>query len=239
MRRDRKTCVWIIAFMFAFLFSGFVFSEDSTQQAPAKVKKGLYAEGTPTRAIQDLDAKLDDFKVRVGGKPLSPEDREFNRKLKQNIIHGTFDIAELAKLSLGKHWEPRTPKERDEFIKLLTDLLEERALFAKEQSAAKSKSGGKYFVAYKGSKDIGKDRAFVMTRVTVPSENITINLNYKMKKKDNEWMIYDIIVDEASLVDNYRYQFNSIITKHGYPDLVGRMSSKLDQIKKDRDGEAE
>ena len=216
----------------------FVIALVCTAEAKTKKKNKKYASpGTPTRAIQDLDDILDDFKVREGGKPLSKADEKFNRDLKQKIITGTFDVRELAMLSLGKHWNVKTPKEQQEFVDLLTQLLEEKALFSKEQSASKSKSGGKYNVIYRGHKYLNKDRtrAFVATRVVVPSENITITLNYKMKKKGPEWKIYDIVVDEASLVDNYKYQFNSIITKHGYPDLVSRMSSKLTKLKKQRD----
>lgn len=218
-----------MSFIVLFSLALMVFSSSSSG---AKVQS-YYPQGTPTRAIQDLDDMLDDFIVKKKGEKLTPDEEEFNRNLKQKIIKGTFDIRELAKLSLSKHWPQRTKEEQDEFVQILTDLLEEKALFSKEQSAAKSKSGGKYFVRYNGHKFMNKqgDRAFVSTRVVVPSENITITLNYKMKKAGNIWMIFDIIVEEASLVDNYRYQFNNIITKHGYPDLVRRMKDKLNDLK--------
>lgn len=195
-----------------------------------------YPSGTPTRAIQDLDDMLDDFIVKKKGEKLTPKEEAHNRELKQKIIHGTFDIRELSKRSLGKHWKDRTEEERDHFVQVLTDLLEEKALFSKEQSAAKSKEGGKYFVVYRGHryKDGTKTHAFVRTKVVIPAENIDIELNYRLRKGSNDWMIYDIIVDEASLVNNYRYQFNSIITKHGYKDLIRRMETKLDEFKKDR-----
>jgi len=200
--------------------------------------KRYYPEGTPTRAIQALDDMLGDFITKPKGQKLSPSEEEHNRALKKKILHGTFDIRELARLSLGNHWERRTEAERDQFVNLLTDLLEEKALFSKEQSAAKSKEGGKYFVVYRGEKFDGpaKDRAFVRTKVVVPSEKVDISLNYKLKKASSEWKIYDVIVDEASLVDNYRYQFDSIIKKHGYADLVRRMQNKLDEIRRDRSG---
>lgn len=198
--------------------------------------KNLSPEGTPTRAIQDLDDTLDDFIVKPKGEKLTAKEEEQNQQLKQKIIHGTFDIRELAKLSLAKHWAERSKAEQDQFVDLLMNLLEEKALFSKEQSAAKSKSGGKYAVIYNGHKFIDKEqsRAFVRTKVSVPSESITITLNYRMKKESDGWKIYDIIVDEASLVDNYKYQFNSIITQHGYPELVSRMSKKLDELRKKR-----
>jgi phospholipid transport system substrate-binding protein len=197
------------------------------------VKQGNYlAKGTPTRAIQELDDMLDDFHV---GK-LTAQQEEENRELKRKIIHGTFDIHELAKLALAKHWTEISAEEQERFAKLLTDLLEEKALFSKEQMAAKSKSAKKYRVLYKGDKftDPKQTIAFTRTRVVIPSENIDIGLNYKLKRQDGNWKIFDVIVDEASLVDNYRYQFDSIIKKHGYPDLVKRMTDKLEEFRKKR-----
>ncbi|MFH1829319.1 MAG: ABC transporter substrate-binding protein [Pseudomonadota bacterium] len=196
-------------------------------------KRNYYPTGSPTRAIQELDDTLDDFNVAPKGKNLTSEQEAHNKKVKQDIIHGTFDIRELSKLSLSKHWKERKPDEQDQFVKLLTDLLEEKALFSKEQSAAKSKTGGKYYVVYRGHKFLNpeKTRSFVRTKVVVPSENIDIMLNYRLKKMEGEWKIYDVIVDEASLVDNYRFQFDSIIKKHGYEELVGRMNKKLQEIR--------
>lgn len=205
------------------------------QQAAGPTKK-YYPDGTPTRSIQGLDDMLDDFITKPKGEKLTAQEESHNRDLKKRILHGTFDIRELARLSLAKHWDARSEAERSQFVGLLTDLLEEKALFSKEQSASKSKSGGKYFVVYRGEKfeDAGKARAFVRTKVVVPSENVDISLNYKVKKGSGDWKIFDIIVDEASLVENYKFQFDSIIKKHGYQDLVRRMQTKLSDIRADR-----
>lgn len=188
---------------------------------------------SPTGAIKDLDAMLDDFKT---GTNLSANEEEHNRQLKMKIIHGTFDVRELSKLSLAKHWFNLTDAQRDHFVDLMVSLLEEKALFSKEQSAAKSKKGGKYKVFYKGHKylDAKESKSFVRTKVVIPSENIDIDLNYRLRRQGGEWKIYDVIVDEASLVANYKYQFNSIITKHGYDELVNRMTKKLNEIKTER-----
>lgn len=209
-----------------------VFCFVSLNSAQALSQK-LAKIGSPTRAIQDLDGMLDEFKK---GKNLSKTDEEFNRKLKKKILHGTFDVRALSQLALSKHWTERKRSEQDKFVDLMVALLEEKALFSHEQSAAKSKQGGKYMVSYVSERflDEQKAHAFVHTKVSVPSEKVTIHLNYRLKKQGDEWKIYDIIVDEASLVSNYRYQFNSIITKNGYDHLVGLMSKKLDELKAKR-----
>jgi len=202
--------------------------------AKSKIRTDVKQRQTPTEAIKELDAMLDDFK---SGKNLTPTEEAHNRELKMKIIHGTFDVRELSKLALSKHWDTLTPEQRNHFVDLMVSLLEEKALFSKEQSAAKSKKGGKYVVKYKGHKYLGTDKkkSFVKTMVIVPSENIDINLNYRLKREDGEWKIYDVIVDEASLVANYKFQFNSIITKHSYDELVRRMTKKLNEIKADRE----
>jgi phospholipid transport system substrate-binding protein len=213
--------------------TGDVVKKDAAAKDTAAAKDAGPLAISPTQAIKDLDAMLDDFKT---GKNLSAADEQHNRDLKMNIIHGTFDIRELSKLALGNHWPTLTTQQQDHFVDLMVSLLEEKALFSKEQSAAKSKSGGKYKVVYQGHKflDPAKTRAFVKTKVLVPSENIDINLNYKLKTDNGKWKIYDVIVDEASLVANYKFQFNSIITKNSYDELVNRMQKKLDEIKTNR-----
>lgn len=199
-------------------------------------KKQYFPQGTPTRAIQDLDDTLDSFITKKRGEALTADEQAKNRALKQRVIRGTLDVRELSRLSLAKHWTAIGASEQDRFVNLLLDILEEKALFAKEQSATKSKNGGKYFVSYKGHKfESGADeRSFVKTRVNVPSENISIEINYRLKKDGGVWKIYDIIVDDSSLVDNYRYQFDSIIAKGGFQDLIQRMSKKLSEIKSQR-----
>ncbi|PIR16373.1 MAG: hypothetical protein COV46_08560 [Deltaproteobacteria bacterium CG11_big_fil_rev_8_21_14_0_20_49_13] len=188
--------------------------------------------GTPTRAIQDLDDKLDDYKTGA----LPPADEEFNRSLKKEILHGTFNIRELSRLALGKHWTPLTEKERNDFVQLMTDLLENRAILSKEQGKKKAKSQNVYTVSYRGDKLLNpeKTRALTRTSVFVKSEDIRVSIDYKLKKEADEWKIFDVILDGASLLDNYKYQFDSIIKKGGFQDLVGRMQRKLTSIRNEK-----
>ncbi len=197
----------------------------TTQSAP----KGNVAEapaGTPTRAIQDLEKKADNYKTGN----ITAEDKANNIKLKREIITGTFDIHELSKLALDKHWSTLTPADQSSFVDLMIQLLEKKAILSKEQTKTQGKS---YFVKYLAETylDAPKTRSRVRTQIYVPKEDVHVSIDYKLVKVGNEWKIFDVIVDDASLVDNYKYQFNSIITKHGYPELVTRMKKKLEEMK--------
>jgi len=183
-------------------------------------------EGTPTREIQDIETKMDAFKT---GNNLSAEEKANNAKIKRDILTGTFDLRELSRLALDKYWNQISATEQTNFVSLMTDLLETKAIFSKEQSKAQGKA---YTVQYLGDTySDNKSQAKSRTKIVIPKDSTKVGIDYKLKKDAGGWKIFDVVVDDASLVDNYRYQFDAIISKHGYPELVNRMRQKLAEIK--------
>ena len=183
-------------------------------------------QGTPTREIQEIEVKMDAFKT---GSDISAADRANNAQIKREILTGTFDLRELSRLALDKHWGGLSAAEQSNFVSLMTDLLETKAIFSKEQTKTRGKP---YTVQYLGDTYLNeKTRAKTRTKVTVPKEKVKVDIEYKLKKDPGGWKVFDIIVDDASLVDNYRYQFDSIISKNGYGELVRRMQNKLKELK--------
>lgn len=192
------------------------------------------AAQTPTASIKELDRKLNDYRT---GSDLTLAEKEHNKQLKNDILHSTFDVRELSRMALSRHWNERSPQEQDDFVNLMIDLLMERGILSKEQGKKKAKSDSIYSVSYRGDKylDPNKTRALAKTMVNIKGDNVKAALDYKLVLEGNQWKIYDVIVDGASLMENYRYQFDSIITKSGYPDLVARMQRKLDTFKSEGD----
>ncbi|MBL7685739.1 MAG: hypothetical protein JNK65_06875, partial [Deltaproteobacteria bacterium] len=88
--------------------SGSIVVRDQTPEAPA---------GTPLRAIQDLEKKMDDYQT---GDDASAEQKAKNAQIKKEIINGTFDIRELCKLALDKNWGQRSAAEQNQFVSLMT-----------------------------------------------------------------------------------------------------------------------
>lgn len=188
---------------------------------------------TPTQAIKDLDGMLTGYHT---GDDLTRMQQMENRRLKRRILYGTFDLRELCRIALGKHWKGRTAQEQDDFVALMTALLEEKAILSKEQGQKKAGSSEVYKVSYKGHTMLAgneQHKALVKTGVYVPSHKVTIDLNYKVRLGSSIWKIYDVIVDDSSLVENYRFQFDGIITEHGYADLIRRMEEKLTEIQRE------
>ncbi len=201
-------------------------AESSTQTAGQSTTPQAASIGTPTRAVQDLELKTDNYKT---GSNLTAADRAKNAQIKHDAITGTFDLRELCRLALDKHWGQRSAVEQNEFVALMTRLLETKAILSKEQSKTQGK---KYSIKYLGESylDPQKAKAKTKTIIYIPKENTKVAIDYKLIKMANGWKVFDIIVDDASLVDNYKFQFDSIITKYGYPELVSRMRKKLTEF---------
>lgn len=199
-----------------------VVEEKEFKQVPLPPDKIL----NPMDSIKELDKKIDAYKT---GSNLTSEEIDANKRLKREIIRGTFDLKELCKLALARHWNDITNEDQKYFSKLMTNLLEKKAIFSKEQVKGE---GRPYRINYQKNKflDPEKKKSLVTTKIIIPSKKIDLNLNYKLKITPYGWKIFDVIVDDASLVENYKFQFDAIIKKHGYPDLVRRMENKLKEM---------
>src|SRR3990170_346015 len=144
--------------------------------------------------------------------------KERREQLKQ-ILFARFDFAEMAKRSLGANWRRRTPKEQEEFVRLFTDLLE-RAY------ADTIESYGDEKIVYVGERLDG-GYADVSSKV-LTSKGEEFSLNYRAHFVGGEWRVYDVVVENISMVNNYRSQFNRVISNASYEELVRRLKDKAD-----------
>jgi phospholipid transport system substrate-binding protein len=175
--------------------------------------------GQPTeqlRAQVDRVIKvLDDPELKK--ESLAKERRAAVRKIANEI----FDFGETAKRSLARHWAPLTPAERDEFVELFADLLE-RSYISKIELYGGEK------VAYVGE-TIDGDQATVKTKITT-KQGTEIPIDYRMLRRGDKWLVYDVIIEGVSLVANYRVQFNKIIVTSSYQKLVKKMRDKQEEF---------
>ena len=149
-----------------------------------------------------------------------PEKAEERRMQIRAALDQRFDWEEMSRRSLGLHWAKRTPDEKKEFIGLYKKLLERTYL-----DKVESYSGEK--VVYLGDKiDNGYSTVNVKIITTKDQE---IQVEYRVQNKKEDWLVYDIFIEGVSLVNNYRAQFNSILTKSSYQQLVQRLTEKVSQ----------
>jgi len=136
------------------------------------------------------------------------------------LVAELFDFPELARLSLGPHWQQRSPQERKEFITLFGKLIA-RSHFMKIPTKAKAEQ------RYVGERIEG-DRAIV--QAVVMAEDNEIPIDYALVRHNGTWRIYDLGIDGMRLSEIYRSQFNKVISTGSYDDLVRRMQIKLQEF---------
>lgn len=180
--------------------------------------------GLPT---EQLRGQIDRVVTLLEDQELKKESKARERRASvREIANAIFDFGETAKRALARHWHERTPAERQEFVQLFADLLE-RSYISKIELFNGER------VVYVGETTDG-DLALVKTRITT-KQGTEIPVDYRMHKKGDRWLVYDVIIEGVSLIANYRTQFNKIIRTSSYRELVKKMRTKQEQfIEQDR-----
>jgi len=181
--------------------------------------------GAPTEQLRgriDRVLKILDPEAKQEGK--SEERRAAIRK----VALETFDFREISQRSLARHWQGRTPAERDEFIQLFADLLERSYIGQIEQY-----SGGER-IQYV-SESVDGEQALVRTKL-ITKQSTEIPVDYRMHKVSGSWLVYDVSIEGISLVSNYRAQFDRIIRSSSYKQLAEKLRAKRDEPRESEGG---
>jgi phospholipid transport system substrate-binding protein len=144
------------------------------------------------------------------------DNKNARREQLRRAILPRFDFTEMAKRSLGSHWN-RNPQKQREFVSAFSRLLEDG--YAGQIEAA----NGEQIVYLKERRE--NNVAEVPTKVISPKGQDT-TINYKLHLVAKEWKIYDVVVENISLVNNYRSQFDRALSTASLDELIRRMKDK-------------
>ena len=164
-------------------------------------------------AIQvHADSGLDTIKSRINQvlailkDPALKSDsaKELKKKRLRAIFDNTFDYTELSRSTLSRNWDKLKPDQQTEFTQLYKTLLEK--LYMDE------------ILSYKDQEIVfGKERALGENRVEVDTKLLSGStetpINFRLITKNNQWWVYDFVIENISVVANYRSQFGRILTK--------------------------
>ena len=171
--------------------------------------------GVPTDQVRGT---VDQVLAVLQDPSLKPESSQKERRDRlRQVIFARFDFAEMAQRSLGPEWRRRSPAEQQEFVNLFTDLLQENYIGTIE--------------SYNGDKVIynrelqDQTNAEVQTTLTTRSE-AAYSINYRLRLVGKDWKVYDVVIENISLVNNYRSQFSRVISRSSYEELVRAMKEK-------------
>jgi phospholipid transport system substrate-binding protein len=178
------------------------------------------ASSSPMAELKKSNERLD--KVLQRNRPDWSPEAELQRAEVRKVVGSFLDYAELARRALAKHWDTLTVKQHEEFVETLRELV--------ERSYLRQVHGNpNYTIKYEKETKDGNEADVVGTLLTVSrGKKVKIALEYKMMWKDH-WVVYDVVTDEQSMLENYRAEFNKIINKEGFDALLNRMKKKLDE----------
>ena len=179
------------------------------------------ANSSPMAELKRSNEKLD--KILQKNRPDWTPEAELQRTEVRKLVGSFLDYAELARRSLARHWDGLTVKQRDEFVNTLRELVERSYLKQVHGNA-------NYNIKYdKETKDGNEATVTGVLNTMARGKKVKIALEYKMLWRGDHWVVYDVVTDEQSMLENYRAEFNKIINKEGFDALMKRMKRKLDE----------
>jgi phospholipid transport system substrate-binding protein len=135
----------------------------------------------------------------------------------KKVVYPLFDFDEMARRSLGAHWRRLDAGQQREFVAVFTDLLEKT--YAKNIDLYDGQR-----VTYTGE-TIEQDYAEVTTRL-VGKKGESFSVDYKLRRVDGKWRIYDVVAEGISIVNNYRSQFNRVMANSSFDELIRKMRER-------------
>jgi phospholipid transport system substrate-binding protein len=181
------------------------------------------AEGESPKEI--LKGYIETIQGMVGQNRASARLSSDERAKVKEIVNSLLDYRELSRRSLDVHWDPRNDAERKNFVSILRRLIEKNYM-------SKLRSNASFTVKYL-AEEVDGNRAAVKTMARGGKHRAEIEYRF-IKRAKSGWIVYDLFVDDVSLVENYREQFDKIIREksteaEGFAHLTAKMKKKLDE----------
>jgi phospholipid transport system substrate-binding protein len=144
--------------------------------------------------------------------------KETKKDKLRSIYASMFDEVELSKRTLARNWNKLNTAQRREFVQLYQEVLE-KAYIDKILSYTNEK------IAYEKESKLAENQVEVQTEIITSSKKIPIF--YRVILSGGSWKVYDVIIENVSLVQNYRTQFNNIMEKNSPEQLLEILRKKV------------
>ena len=180
--------------------------------AACVVIPGFVQAGQPMQQVKETSERI----LTILRDPDLPEG--VRRQRIRNAVEGRFDWQAMARRSLGHHWRDLNEDQRADYINEFSRLLKSTYLAKVENYSGED-------VAYRDEKQDG-DYARVSVEI-ISDAGTTIPVRYRLKQTEDQWLAYDVVIEGVSLVSNYRSQFNSILSRSSFDELMRKIRQKV------------
>jgi phospholipid transport system substrate-binding protein len=175
----------------------------------------VYA-GAPMDAVQANVNKV--LEVLRDPKLKAASAKEIEKEKLRLIYERMFDDVELSKRTLARNWNNLNVAQRQEFVILFRQVLE-KAYIDKILAYTDEK------IVFDRETMVSGTQAEIQTKIVTSSKEIPIS--YRVLLRDGAWKVYDVVIENVSLVLNYRTQFNDILAKDKPEQLLEILRKKV------------
>ena len=181
---------------------------------------GEQTSASSNDAMTQLQKSVDAILVILQSEELQvPERKEERKQRVLELVNDMFDFQNMARSSLGPTWNSLTPEEQNRFVGLFKNLIEQRYI-------GKIDSFDNQKVVY--HKQLVKgDRAMIYTDIV--DKDMEVPIIYKLQEIEGKWLIYDMKIENVSLIVNYRRDFESIIKKEQFAGLIAKITEQIEK----------
>jgi len=137
---------------------------------------------------------------------------------KKVVAH--FDFRQMTQLALGRSWSQATPAQQDALERAF------RTLLVRTYTAALSQSSGETRVEVKPAVLKAGDAETVVRTLAYEPGRKPVQIDYRMRNASGGWKVYDVVVENLSLVTNYRSSFQSEVARSGIDGLIRTIEAK-------------
>jgi len=173
--------------------------------------------------------KTIDKVITIVSDPEMKKNPSLRREKLRETIGVRFNYRQMVMRSLAKNYKERSDEERKEFTALFKKLLE-------NSYASKIENYQDETIKYVKEQVKGK---YALVNTEIIRKDGTINVDYKLINEDGKWTVYDFVIEEVSLIRNYRSQFSKIIKTESYDALVSKLSKKIKDLESNQNKDSE
>jgi phospholipid transport system substrate-binding protein len=163
----------------------------------------------------------------------TPEKRKDVARRARDLALQILDVNEIGKLALGKHYTKLSPAQQEDFLRLFHELMANRVVEANipSQKVISAKIPIEIISERVETDDVfGKEAIVVNTRV--PHRKNVFKVEFFLYRSEDGLKLYDVHIDDASTLLDFRNQFSSIIKKKGYKHLIKLLRERIQKINK-------
>jgi phospholipid transport system substrate-binding protein len=195
-----------LAIVTVVIASGLLAIVDTEVGGQAQPGPSEVVESAARSMLQDLDANRAAYR----------KDPSQVGTLVEKYLLPHFDIQYSARLVLGKHWQDATPEQRERFANAFYHTLIDN------YGSALADFTGDRLKVLPTKVEAGADRATVRTEVT-RNNGDHVPVSYSLRKTDDGWKAWDVVIEGISYVKSFREDFGSAIDQQGLDAVIERI----------------